>query len=391
MQVFKAFLKTSLKFMPQTMLYFVIFSTIAFMISNSASGTDNSGFQAVELDIGIVDEDKSATSSALAEYLDGMHHVTSFAYDREVLLDRLFYRDLNYILVISDGFENRLLDGESEGLFETIQIPGTYSGIFVDEQVNSYLKTVKMYLAGGHDVDGAAERASRLLTDAAGQVEILAIEEEGEESGAMTGIYYFYQFLPYVLVTMIMCGLTPILVIFWEKNLARRISCSAASLTGRNLQLALGSVVYCLFLWALLVLTSRIFYGAGVFTEEGLFCVFNSFLLLPMAIALSLIIGSFAPTSNVINMLNNIICLGMSFLCGIFVPQRLLGEEVLAVAKFLPFYWYVENNDMISGFSGEAFVREAYWRNIGIQSLFAVMLFAVALAVAKLKGARQKE
>lgn len=203
MQVFKAFLKTSMKYMPQTMLYFAIFSAIAFMISNSASGTDKSGFQAVELDIGIVDEDKSATSLALAEYLDGMHHVTSFAYGREVLLDRLFYRDLNYILVISDGFENRLLDGESEGLFETIQIPGTYSGVFV--------------------------------------------------------------------------------------------------------------------------------------------------------------------------------------------PQRLLGENVLAIAKFLPFYWYVENNDMVSGFFGEAFAIEAYWRNVGIQSLFAVMLFAVALAVAKLKNARQKE
>ena len=391
MQVFKAFLKTVLKFIPQTMLYFVIFSTIAFMISKSASGTDSLGFQAVELDIGIVDEDKSAASLALADYLDGMHHVKSFAYDREILLDRLFYRDLDYILVIPDGLESGLLRGESEGLFETIQIPGTYSDVFVDEQVNSYLKTVKIYLAGGYDVDEAAQRAGRLLSDTAGQVEILEIREEGKESAAMTGIYYFYQFLPYVLVTMIMCGLTPILVVFWEKNLARRMSCSAASLTGRNLQLALGSVVYCLFLWALLVLTSRIFYGSGVFSREGLRCVFNSFLLLPVAIALSLIIGSFAPTLNVINMLNNIICLGMSFLCGIFVPQQLLGEEVLAVAKFLPFYWYIENNDMVSGFSGEAFAKGTYWRNIGIQALFAIMLFAVALAVSKLKSAKQKE
>lgn len=390
MQVFKAFMKTALKFMPQTMLYFVIFTAVAFMISHSAKGGKSSGFQAAELDIGIVDEDQSASSLALADYLGTMHHVSSLAYDRELLLDRLFYRDLDYILVLTDGFEDRLLEGKSEGLFETIQIPGTYSGIFVDEQVSAYLKTAQMYLAGGHGIDDAAKRAGELLSDLSGHVEVLA-DKEDEESGAMTGIFYFYQFMPYVMVTMIMCSLTPILVIFWEKNLARRISCSAASLTGRNLQLAFGSVVSCLFLWALLVLTSRIFYGPGLFTEEGLYCVCNSFMLLPLGIAISLIIGSFAPTVNVINMLNNIICLGMSFLCGIFVPQQLLGEGVLSVARFLPFYWYVENNDMISGSSGEAFVKETFWRNIGIQALFAVMLFAVALAVAKLKSEKQKE
>lgn len=390
MQVFKAFMKTALKFMPQTMLYFVIFSAIAFVISHSAAGSKSSGFQAAELDIGIVDEDQSAASLALADYLGKMHHVSSLAYDRQLILDRLFYRDLDYILVITGGFEDRLLEGKSEGLFETIQIPGTYSGIFVDEQVNAYLKTAQMYLAGDHGIGEAAKRAGELLSDMSGHVEVLA-DKEDEESGAMTGIYYFYQFLPYVLVTMIMCSLTPILVIFWEKNLARRMSCSAASLTGRNLQLALGSVVSCLLLWALLVLTSRIFYGPGLFTEEGLYCVCNSFMLFPLGIAISLIIGSFAPTVNVINMLNNIICLGMSFLCGIFVPQQLLGEGVLSVARFLPFYWYIENNDMISGFSGEAFVKETFWRNIGIQALFAVMLFAVALAVAKLKSEKQKE
>lgn len=390
MQVFKAFIKTSLRFLPQTMLYFVIFCTIAFLISNNAQDTGQSGFRSAELDIGIADEDDSAASRALTEYLGASHRVERIGADKEEVLDRLFYRDLDYILVLPDRFGERLLKGEKEGLFETIQIPGAYNSLFVDEQVNSYLRTASMFLAGGHDFDYALSRAGELLAAASGQVEIYS-DGETEASSSMTGIYYFYQFMPYILVTMILCGLTPILIIFWDKNLARRMACSAASFTGRSLQLALGSVVYCIFLWALLILVSRVFYGSGLFTENGLYCVLNSFLLVPLALAVSLIIGSFAPSFNVINMLNNIICLGMSFLCGVFVPQQMLGDSVLAVSKFLPFYWYVKNNDAAAEVLAGGFSAGEYWRNLGIQALFAVALFAVALAVAKMKNAKQKE
>ena len=89
-------------------------------------------------------------------------------------------------------------------------------------------------------------------------------------------------------------------------------------------------------------------------------------------------------------MINNILTLGMSFLCGIFIPQQMLGKGVLAFSKFLPLYWYIKNNDLISGFGGEPFTMHAYRTHLGILVLYGIALFSLALAISKYKSLRQK-
>ena len=58
----------------------------------------------------------------------------------------------------------------------------------------------------------------------------------------------------------------------------------------------------------------------------------------------------------------------MSFLCGIFVPQNLLSDGVLAVGKFLPAYWYIVINDMLA-LSEQTFDLHVYLQGLGIQYL----------------------
>ncbi len=385
MQVFKAFLKTARKSMPHNLMYFFIFSGIALALSFSSKNPEDPIFQSVELDIGIIDQDHSTASKALSQYLNTMHQLSLMTYDKEAILDQLFFRNLDYILILPEGFETRLLLGE-ETLFETVQIPGVYSSAFVDEQINAYLNTLKLYLTADYSLNDAINQTADTLSQTSNHVRVLELDDK--KSSSMNGIYYYYQYLPYVIMSIILCGLTPILTTFWEPNLSKRISCSSTSALSRNLQLAFGSIVYCFGIWLLFILTSCIFYGSELFTENGLLCIGNSFFLLPVGVGVSLIISSFAPPSNRINMYNNIITLGMSFLCGIFVPQQLLGEQVLSVSKFLPFYWYIKNNNLISGFSGETFQMETYQKNIGIQALFIAAIFAVALVISKYKSER---
>lgn len=389
MQVFKTFLKSASKFLPQTVLYFIIFTSIAIVMSLSATDSPKTEFRSAKLDVGIIDQDESIASLSLKTYLGSIHNLTQMKYDKDVLLDRLFFRDLDYILIIPKDFEKKLLNGEKTDLYETLQIPGVYSSLFIDDQINACLKTIRLYLAGGYPLEDALSGAVKTLQDASNEVSLLTFEEE--TSPSMTGIYYFFQFLPYVLLSMILHGLTPILNIFWEKNLSRRISCSSTSLISHNLQLALGSVLYCFLIWGLFILTAGVVYGSALFTETGGLCIINSFLVMPLGIAISLIISSFSPTSNIINMLNNIITLGMSFLCGIFVPQQLLGDSILSAARFLPLYWYIKNNNMAFGFSEETFLPETFQTYAGIQLLFIAALFSIALVTSKLKRSRHTE
>jgi ABC-2 type transport system permease protein len=52
--------------------------------------------------------------------------------------------------------------------------------------------------------------------------------------------------------------------------------------------------------------------------------------------------------ANAINGIVNVIALGSSFLCGAFVPLRWLPSSVLTIAKFLPTYYYVKSNSIIT-------------------------------------------
>ncbi len=390
MQVFKAFLRSARKFLPVNLLYFVIFCSIAVAATKFNIEDETASFQTVSLTVGVIDEDGSGASKALCDYLSTLHTLTPLTHDREALLDGLFYRTLDYALILPDGFEERLSDQEEEHLYETVQIPGVFSSAFVDEQINSYLKALRLCLAGGLSLDDACSMTAETLASASNQVQILESETDRPADSTLTSVFYFYQFLAYIIISMILTGLTPILTIFQEENLARRTSCSSASLLGRNLQIALGSALYCLLVWILFILTSRVLYGPTVFSERGLLCIANSFLLLPVGVSISLIIGCFSPSGNAINMINNIVTLGMSFLCGIFIPQQILGQQVLAFSKYLPLYWYVKNNDLISGFGKEAFTLHAYGKHIGILALYSFAMFSVALAISKYKSAGKK-
>ncbi len=75
----------------------------------------------------------------------------------------------------------------------------------------------------------------------------------------------------------------------------------------------------------------------------------------------------------------------MSFLCGVFVDQSLLGDSVLSIARFLPAYWYVRANNMLSGISDEAYSVNSFMSFLGIEAIFAAALFAVVLIINKSK------
>lgn len=116
-----------------------------------------------------------------------------------------------------------------------------------------------------------------------------------------------------------MCGLAPILITFNKKELT--------------------------FLFLALSV-----FGDGFFLTNALYAMLNSFVFLLVAAAISLLVSLFPLGNSTINLISNIVGLGMGFTCGIFVSQDLLPESALKIAHFLPAYWYVRANNMLGDF-----------------------------------------
>lgn len=381
MQVFNTFFKIARKHLGASMIYLGIFILLIVMMSNS-SDTESTAFEETSLNICMIDEDQSTASTALTDYLDSMHQsVTLASTDRETLQDSLYYGKIDYVITIPVGFEKNLSEGNTEEIVKSSKRKDSADGYFADQQVNQYIHTLSIYLAGGNTIKEAVEQTKDSLNNTP-KVTLLnsgkTINQNAEK------FYMFFQYMPYILLSMLVIGMAPLLIVFHKKDLENRMQCSALSTNKRNMQLSLACLVYSLLLWIAFMVVAGISYGTQMlFSQNGLLCMLNSFVYLLLSVAITLFVTLFSPNDNILNMIANVLGLGMSFLCGIFVPQYLLSDTVISISRFLPAYWYVRINNMLRGTSREAYSLQNYLVWIGIECLFGVVLFGIYLVGSK--------
>ena len=101
-------------------------------------------------------------------------------------------------------------------------------------------------------------------------------------------------------------------------------------------------------IWLIYVGMSMMILGKVMLSLSGLLYILNSFIFTFTATAIAFFIGQIVFNKNVINGVVNVVALGSSFLCGAFVPVRLLPENVLKIAHILPSYYFINSNELLS-------------------------------------------
>lgn len=380
MQVFNAFFKIAFKRLPSISIYFIIFAVLTFLLSGTSDESTKTAFQSTQLKLCIIDNDHSDSSKALTEHLDSMHKLVKLENKKEVLQDSLYYRTVDYILTIPEGYEENLISGNQENLLTNTKVPGSNSGTFVDNQISQYLKTLNMYIAGGYTLDDALTQSAATLNNS---VEVNSISFGAKSDKSSTVLYGFFSYLPYIFIVLLLGGLCPILVTLSRKEIGDRTACSSLSLTKKNVQVTLGAVVYSLATWFAFMLLAYIAYGSVLFSTLGLRLMLNSFVFLLVASSITLFVSFFAPNENIVNMISNVLGLGMSFIGGVFVPQWMLGDNVLRFARFLPTFWYVKANNLACGISGLTYNGKDFYTFVGVELIFAIAIFSLGLVISK--------
>lgn len=380
MQVFKAFMMVLRKRLGSVLLYVGIFIGICVMMTYSTDSVE--GFKYSKLDISVTDLDDSPASHALADYISENHNVVELGNDKDKMIDMLFYREVDIILTINEGYSGSLENGITDDLLSIYCVPGDNNEIFFKSRMDSYHGALSACIAGGMDIDAAALRAAE-LAEAEIEVETVNFSENNAEFGE--DIQMFFQYLAYILIVTLIAGLCPTLLVMTQGGIRSRTSCSCISVTSHTIQLVSGALVTVMSIYLLLIGVAAVLFGSELFSEKGLLAMLNSFVYLIFSMMLTLFIAVLAPGRRGVDIIANTLSLGMSFLCGVFVPQSLLSGTVLAIGKFLPAYWYVKANNMIAGSDGAVFTYESYFICIAIELAFSAALFCVTLLIAKTK------
>ncbi|MCI8956879.1 MAG: ABC transporter permease [Eubacterium sp.] len=384
MQVFNLFFKIAKKRFLSAGIYLGIFSVLLIFMSMNAIDSNEKNFTVSSINMTIIDWDNSHTSKALKQYLSDFHKIVDLkTEDKDVLQDNLYYQTIDYVLFIEKDFEKKLIEGNTSNLISHSKLFDSTSSYFAQQQINEYINTLNLYIKGGFSIDDALKQTDASLSNT-NFTNMINYEANQNNDTLSQKLFYYFQYVSYIMLSMLIVGMTPILMILRKKDITSRINCSSLTLHSKNIQITLGCIVYSFALWLVLIIIGGLFGGFNnLFSIKGLLCILNSFLFLLICVSITLLISTFTTSDNVLNMIANCIGLGMSFLCGIFVPQWFLGDTVLSVARFLPAYWYIKANNMISGFSGDNMSYQDYWTYIGIELIFFITIFSIYLLASK--------
>ena len=383
MQLYKNFFRLLRNNKIGVVIYAVIFVAMIIGLTSSASAMGQSDIEFKKsYKISYIDNDDSALSRGLIEYLGQENEVTDYEGRSESsILDLVFFSSTEYHMDIDAGFEEAVESGEDAKITYTTSADMSGVTYAADTMVNNYISAYKDYRTMGCSKEEAADKASELLADQT-KAYILTPDEEHVVKGTDSMLYTLNNFFGYLVIGFMSLGIGIVIVENNNKQISDRIAASPVEAKKLSFANTMGLVTSGVVVWAFFSLIVWIIgHDTIVYKEYWWVFLLNSFVAMLVACSLTSLITSFAIEGNTLTMVTNILSLGMSFISGVFVPLDVLSDGLLNVARFLPLYWMVCANQMAIDGVGSSVDTDKLFLCIGIELLFAVAMAVLAAMV----------
>lgn len=366
MQVFRSYFKILNKHKGQMIMYMCIFIGIMSVLAANNTFKKNTDYETTKPQFAVFDYDDSVQSNALVEYLSEVCIRKEIKDDKkESMQDELFARNVNCVLIIKKG-----------GSPDIVTIPDTRAATTFEALINSFNKMYDACLAAGYTPEDAV-KAVKASLDKKVDVSLLG----GKDMTAHSEIYYSFSYLGWLLIVLMILGVAPVLQVFSKKEIRERIQCSAYRFLNFNRELILGVVVTGLMVCVVLFIVLTLLFHGDTFSYAGGMYLLNMLCYMSVSLSLAFLLSKVTSNDQSLNMIANTFSLGMAFLCGVFVPEEFLPDNVIKVAHFLPAYWYnqaVKNIDFHLDSS-----TQTIFTCMGVQLLFAVAIILITLRISK--------
>lgn len=386
MQVFKAYFLLLRSCKGTIILYTSVFLGIAAIMANINSGSGEKTFAAEHLDIGVIDRDNGRFAKEITAYFGDGHDMKEMDDNEDAVLNELYWREVDYVLVIPDGFEKSLTGTDNEKMdLECMKVPGSFGSSFFEAELSMYISKLRSLLESGENLPDAFSTMRDIRTEKA---EVTMADFVNENQGDKTTV--FFQFAPYFLITLGISGVGLILLVFNQKNIRERMECSSTALKSRIGGMTAAIFIYGIMLLILMLIAAAVITGGECLTDKRLpYFVLNTISVLLFSLSLGFLSGTVAKTIDAINGINNVLSLALCFLGGIFVSQEFFGAGVLKVAKFFPTYWYVKTNSAISGMTSmTGALQKEIMGQIVLVVIYALAVFSLTMVIISAKRKR---
>lgn len=429
-------------------LFFIVYVVgLSFMGLAMAAGLTLSqsmeDFERQSTQFAVIDRDDSELSRGVVAYLETQGQRQPVEDSGTGLQDAVAKGGVEYILIIPEGYGRAFAEAVEAGVapepLESVYSFDAATGVLVDQRVNNYINIVfdlataesaagsagEAEAIGSHvgavagggtaaglDVGESAGESERLRAGAddasvesAGSWELLA-SEALEMADAKVQASYMdaaahsdgAQFLFYLEWSMYglfagvvasVCGLNGSLS---QTDLRRRNAVAPLAQTSYNVQVALACLVIGLVAWAWDFGVGCVVFreSASALSAPALMGLANAlFAFMLLALSVGFLLSKVRCGIAAANAAGNIGGLVLSFMGGVWVPLSVMSAEMVAIAHFLPGYWYTVACEKAAAIPAGLSAQELLvqlgpvaW-SLGVLLLFALAFFLIALVVGK--------
>lgn len=378
MTVFKTLLKILNKNKGIVILYTALL--ILFGGINMNANEKATNFVAAKPDILIVNRDEEVgITKDFIKYIKENSNTPTVADNEEARNDALFYEDADYIVYIPKNFHKDFMNGKTPEL--EIKRSGDYNSEFAEMIIKRYLGVAETYRNSFDSEEKIIEKTNETLSK-----NVEANITSKLDTDSLNRAAFYYSFASYSIMACLIYIICLVLQVFNSEKIRKRTVISSKNYKKHNRELLISNCAYAFIVWLIYVIASFVLLGDTMMSKHGMLFIINSFVYTINATALSFLIGSLVSNKNAVTGIVNVIAIGSSFLCGVFVPMQYLPQSVKTMAHVLPTYYYVKNNDLISGL--ENFNLEGYrplMINMGVMVAFTVGFIIVSNIVANKK------
>lgn len=382
MPVFNLCMKIIRKNLPSMVIYVVVFLGMAILFSATATKNQPASFSAQKANVAFISEESSPLIDGFKKELSKNANYIDISDEKEKLQDALYFRSVTCIIRIPKGFTEAFMRGEDVKIQKTV-VPNSIDNAYVDLNINQYFNTARLYVK---NISGITqeELVQRLNTDLAVDTPVAMKNVQTDVDNDFTTNYFNY--LPYALSSILILGISAIMLVFNDRDLSRRNFCSPISAGNVNFQFVLANLAFTLSCWLIMVVTGILIGGQNSLNGNLPYFLTNTFVFTLSASSISFLIGNLLKNRNAISAVCNVVTLGPCFISGVFVPQEFLGSTVLRIASFTPTYWYVRANNEIAVLKNfSASNLSPIFSYMLIEFGFALAFFAISLVVGKRK------
>lgn len=371
MTVYKYFIKIALKNKGIIISYVAIFFVISALASWSYDADKNS-FVESKLRIGIVNQSNSDLSNELVKYLTSKNDLITMGEDENYIKEQIFLQIVDGVFIIPNDFDERVINRKPAVIVHKDN--RQTSSYQIDNLINKFLQfAVSTYTGDEFDFN----KVSKALDN---KVTVDLIESENKKINLSSDIWFrsYFNFTSYIILAIYISVIGFVMTDFTDKKVEDRRRVSAIKLLKFNKEIYLGQITIALFLTLAFILGSLVLKGKYIAEVNFIKYIFNTLIFSLSALCLVFLINNITSNKFIISALSTVLSLGTSFISGVMVPQEIINEKVLAIAKFFPTYYFVKINET----SVNSFADIRY--EIFMQLLFALAFFTLGLYFAKI-------